>query len=239
MYRKQKPIQLTKPSARSQLVSILTSKVFLVILSVYLVLLSELLAMTVYAQSAVRYNPDMPVLYVPQKTKPVTQKQTATSAPTPPSQNAQDTATTYPYRITIPSLGVNAGVLSLGVNQKGEMAVPTTLYQTSWYNRGTKPGQVGSAVIAGHYGAPNQNGIFRNLLGLKNGSVVTVASANGQTYNYQVYKIANISQSNAPLQEIFNKKDGAYLNLITCFGTWNQDTFSYNQRTVVYTKLIK
>lgn len=211
---------------------LLTSKVFLIILSLYLIVFAELLAMTVYAQTAVKYNPEIPTLYIPKKSK-VTPLQEAP----PPAPKNTDT-TTYPYKLSIPKLGVNAGVLALGTNPKGEMAAPTTLYQTSWYNKGARPGQTGSTVIAGHYGAPNQVGVFRNLPQLKSGDKVTITTAE-QPYTYVVYKVATINQGNADLQEIFNKRDGTYLNLITCFGAWNAATFSYNQRTVVYTKLIQ
>lgn len=213
---------------------LLTSKTFLVVLSLYLVIFAELLAMTVYAQTAVKYSPEIPTLYIPKKSKVTPLQET----PAPPTAPVAADTTRYVYRIAIPKLGVNAGVLALGTNAKGEMSAPSTLYQTSWYNKGAKPGQKGTAVIAGHYGAPNQVGVFRNLPQLKAGDTVNV-TAGDKTYTYQVYKVATLSQNNADLQEIFNKRDGSYLNLITCFGAWNAATFSYNQRTVVYTKLVQ
>lgn len=213
---------------KSVLSRVFYSKTFLAILSLYFIVIIELLAMTVYAQSEVAYSPHTPDLFVPKKTT----QPSAKSQPTPAF------ASTYSYKLTIGSLGVDTGVLSLGVNQKGEMSTPTTLTETSWYNKGPAPGSVGSAVIAGHYGAPWQAGVFRNLQKLKIGDFVSVTDSKGKIFTYKVYKIANVPEKGADLKEIFNKSDGKYLNLITCFGNWNQDSFRYSQRTVVFTKFV-
>ncbi len=218
--------------SNNRLLGILTSKPFFIVISLYLIIFSELLAMTVYAQMSIKYNPEVPVLYIPKKAVATVAK------PAPAPQPAVQAQTNYPYRISIPKLGINSGVLSLGINNKGEMAVPATLNETSWYNKGAKPGEVGSAVITGHYGAPNQQGVFKNIKNLQNGDTVTITDSQNRVYNYVVYKNANVGENNAPLQEIFSRRDGKYLNLITCFGVWNQESFSYDQRTVVYTKLV-
>ncbi len=214
---------------RSILARVFTSKTFLIIVSLYFIVIIELLAMTVYAKANVAYNPNTPTLYVPKKitsSKPLAKPQ------------APSFDTKYAYKLTIGQLKIDTGVLSLGINAKGEMAVPTTLTETAWYNKGAKPGEMGSVVIAGHYGAPWQAGVFRSLPTMKVGDIVTVTDTNNKTYNYRVYKVANVPEKGADLKEIFNKNDNRYLNLITCFGEWNQDSFRYSERTVVFTKFV-
>jgi sortase (surface protein transpeptidase) len=71
---------------------------------------------------------------------------------------------------------------------------------------------------------------------LEAGDSIEVRSKDGSTIRYTVYKKATYNVADVPLQELFNKSDGKYLNLITCVGSWNASTSSYDKRMIVFAK---
>jgi LPXTG-site transpeptidase (sortase) family protein len=141
--------------------------------------------------------------------------------------------------LVIPKLFINAPIDPVGLNTKGEMATSPSLQRLAWYKDGAAPGQIGSAVFAGHYGGPNEIGVFRSLDQLKNGDVLEVKSKAGKIQKYSVYNIGKYALADVPLQELFNKNDGKYLNLVTCVGTWSNGTSSYDQRYIVFSRLVE
>src|SRR5687767_14508030 len=73
-----------------------------------------------------------------------------------------------PRRLKIPKISVDATVEHVGVTSEGDMAVPKSPDNTAWYNPGSRPGEIGSAVINGHYGWVNSTpAIFDNLHNLQ------------------------------------------------------------------------
>src|SRR5688572_8435793 len=55
-----------------------------------------------------------------------------------------------PTRLEIPSLGIDAAVQEVGITKKGTMGVPRGYDEAGWYKYGAAPGELGSAVLAGH-----------------------------------------------------------------------------------------
>lgn len=144
-----------------------------------------------------------------------------------------------PTKLSIPGIGVNAAVEHLGVTKSGNMAAPAGFANVSWYKYGTVPGETGSAVMAGHDNGIYVRGVFRRLGDLKAGDNVYVTKENGEKLHFRVIEKTIYPYDKAPLQKIFNRKDGAYLNLITCTGEWNEAIGSSDHRIVVYTELVK
>ena len=117
------------------------------------------------------------------------------------------------------------------------MDAPKGPDDVSWYNLGVRPGEIGSAVIAGHYGVW-KNGdvsVFENLTKLKKGDKVSVINEDGSEVVFVVRETKTfLSTDNT--QTVFSSTDGkAHLNLITCQGLWNKNDKSYSNRYVVFT----
>lgn len=140
-----------------------------------------------------------------------------------------------PARIQIPSIGVNALVEQVGLTAEGAMGVPRDPQNTAWYAFGPRPGDVGSAAIAGHvdwFGGASA--VFTDLHNLKAGDVITVVNDLGESVNFTVREI-KLFDALADATEVFVSNDGsAHLNLITCDGVWNQETQQYSERLVVF-----
>jgi LPXTG-site transpeptidase (sortase) family protein len=156
--------------------------------------------------------------------------------------SAGESASALPSRLIIPKLGIDTDVQRLGLTKKGNMAAPSNFTDVSWYKLGTVPGEVGSAVMAGHEdNAAGLDGVFKHLDELKEGDDVYVVNASGAKLHFQVTGTAvyPYNLSGAELKKVFAAADAARLNLITCAGTWIQSLKTNDKRLVVFTKLVK
>lgn len=146
-----------------------------------------------------------------------------------------------PNRLLIPKLKVDAHVQHLGVTSTGNMAAPNNFTDVSWYNLGTVPGNVGSAVMAGHEdNAISLPGVFYNLHKLDIGDDIYVVRGNGEKLHFRVVEETVYAYDDPePLPRIFNRKDGTYLNLITCAGDWVPAAKTNDKRLVIYAKLVE
>ena len=146
-----------------------------------------------------------------------------------------------PMRLQIPSLGIDAKVQSVGVNAKGNMGVPTNFTDVAWYKLGTVPGKPGAAVIDGHVdNGLALAGVFKHLSEIKVGADLYVVGKDGSKLHFIVSDIQTYPYNNAPARDIFTSTDGdAHLNLVTCTGAWVPGDKTYNQRLVVFSKLVK
>lgn len=139
-----------------------------------------------------------------------------------------------PVRLKIPAINVDTAVEYMGNTSSGDMAVPNSLVDVGWYKYGPLPGEAGSAVIAGHViGFQNQPGVFAQLDKLKQGDILLVTDAKGQTASFTV----SGTKTYDPTQqhnEVFNSSSGTHLNLITCAGDWDSSHLHYLKRLVVF-----
>lgn len=145
---------------------------------------------------------------------------------------------TTPIELSIESIGVIAPIESVGV-LNGAMAVPTLPENVGWYDLGTHPGDVGSAVLAGHVNWKNSpNAVFTNLKNVKIRDILTITNSDGEIMYFSVQDIRSYSLY-ADTTEIFSSNDGlAHLNLITCGGLWNSIIKSHELRLVIFSTRI-
>lgn len=94
-----------------------------------------------------------------------------------------------PVRIVIPAIDVDAPVVPLALEQ-GELAAPPRAAVAGWYERGTSPGEPGSAVIVGpaggHRGGP---AVFGRLGRLRPGDRLTVVRADRTHARFSVDRL--------------------------------------------------
>jgi len=138
--------------------------------------------------------------------------------------------------LVIPKIKVNAPIESVGVTAKGDMGVPQGSNNVAWYKLGTKIGDIGSAVIDGHYGIW-ENGtpaVFNDLVKLQKGDEISVKDSNGSTTTFIVRDFKTYGP-NDEATDIFISRDGqAHLNLITCGGKFSRVLKSYPSRLVIF-----
>ena len=143
-----------------------------------------------------------------------------------------------PVRISIPAIGVDAPVVTVGIGADGVMGTPSGASDTGWLATGARPGEYGSAVIAGHSGYRTAPAVFDDLGLLAPGDIVRVLEAGGTTIEFRVTDSRRYDPSARPA-EVFSATDGRHLNLITCTGEWDFSTRSHTQRLVVFTEAVR
>ncbi len=200
------------------------------LLAIVAIVVGLLIAFGVLGKGILRYDNDE-VAQLPASAA------SSTSIATAPGNESD-----LPWKLLIPKLEVDADVQRLGVTSKGLMAAPANFTDVSWYKLGTIPGNRGSAVMAGHEdNAISLDGVFKHLDDLQVGDDVYVVEESGEKLHFKVVekKVYPYNLSGSELERVFNAKDKARLNLITCTGEWVQAIKTNNKRLVVFTELAK
>lgn len=141
-----------------------------------------------------------------------------------------------PVRLLIPKIQVDAAIDYVGLTPEGDLDVPKEPINAAWYKLGTRPGEVGSSVIDGHFGLKNNiPAVFDNLHTLRSGDRVYVKDEKGTTSTFIVRELRTYGPDEVVLSVFFSNDGKAHLNLITCQGSWSASQKSYSDRLVVFT----
>ena len=148
-------------------------------------------------------------------------------------------AADLPRVISIPELNVKARVLQVGVDNNNQIMTPKNIYDAAWYNGSSKPGEMGAAIIDGHYVGPTANGIFSKLAKLKTGSLISIERGDGKMLNFRVVKNETVPLDKVDMSKMLVSSDTSRpgLNIITCSGDFDPKTFEFADRTLVYAVL--
>lgn len=140
-----------------------------------------------------------------------------------------------PMRLKIPEINVDSVIEYVGLTSDGAMDAPKGSDNVAWFELGPRPGESGSAVIAGHYGWKNGKGsVFDDLHKLRKGDKLYVEDSNGEIISFVVRETRRYDLK-AIASEVFVPNDGkSHLNLITCEGVWDEISKTYSQRLVVF-----
>jgi sortase (surface protein transpeptidase) len=165
-----------------------------------------------------------------------------------------------PLELRIPSLGLSAAVLAVGIGPTNVMDVPMgaandpAWQQAFWYRGGAVPGNLGTATIGGHVsGIGGRPALFARLGELVPGDLIIVHNAqSAMDVNFMVTEVAVYPLSRASdvatMARIYGpgpvsgtgpqeSEDGlAHLTLITCSGRYVGGTFDH--RLVIYAQRI-
>lgn len=142
-----------------------------------------------------------------------------------------------PTRLLIPKLGLDVHVQQAGLLAGNRMASPTNFTDVAWYKYGPAPGELGSAVIAGHLdNGLGLTGVFKDLHILSPGDTIEVETETGEVVHFVVEKLVEYPYDQVP-PTIFSDNDTARLNLITCAGKWIKTPelgWTIDHRLIVY-----
>ena len=156
----------------------------------------------------------------------------------PGPQKLTRTSPAMPMRLTIPSLGVHVRVEHVGVDKENNMDIPKDHNNAAWFKLGTVPGNVGNAVIDGHYDWYGvKQAIFFHLDKLKPGDRAYVRDDKGVDRAFVITANTSCTFNKCPLTDIFGPTTNTRLNLVTCAGVFNRTTQNYDRRTVVYSEM--
>lgn len=152
----------------------------------------------------------------------------------PPSSSSLARAG-IPQSLRIPKLGIDAAVEPVGLAPDGSMDVPSSPATVAWYRPGSRPGEPGNAVIAGHLDSETGPAVFWRLRDLRPGDEVRVVDDAGEDRTFLVLSTERFGTARPPIARVFGRGNIARLNLVTCGGTWDSAAGRYRERLVVFT----
>lgn len=160
-----------------------------------------------------------------------TQDSTGHAAPPPPSpvstpaaapaKSVAPMARSLPVRVTIPSASIDTGpILKLGLAADGTVEVPSVAQaaRIGWYSKGVTPGELGPAVLIGHYDTVKGPAVLRNVGRIKQGTRITVARADGSAAVFSVRTVEQVDKDAFPTAKVYGDTPRPELRLITCGG---------------------
>lgn len=141
-----------------------------------------------------------------------------------------------PSRLKIPKINLDSVVEYVGLTSDGAMDVPKNREDVAWFAPGPRPGEDGTAVIAGHYGQKNKKGAaFDNLYKLRKGDKIYIEDDKGMIIIFVVSGNRRYDPK-ADASTVFGVNSGpSHLNLVTCEGVWDETLEDYPTRLVVFT----
>jgi LPXTG-site transpeptidase (sortase) family protein len=135
-------------------------------------------------------------------------------------------------RLSIPAIGVDAGIIPVGVTRSGHLAIGRSVRDVYRWRSGVLPGQQGSAVLAGHTWSKG-HGVFDDLGRLRPGNLVVVGRN-----RFEVTRVRRVTgMSRSAVAGLFSDRGAPRLVLITC-GDRNDLTGVYRTRIIVNARLL-
>ncbi|MEU9621704.1 MULTISPECIES: class F sortase [unclassified Streptomyces] len=155
--------------------------------------------------------------------------------PLPPPHDPIEGA--MPKRVEIPSIGVEAPVVARGLDEDGAIEPPPfdTPQTVGWYGNGTEPGAKGPALFVGHVDTETKPAVFYGLSAARPGAKVEVTRADGTVAEFTVDDVQVFTRERFNADKAYGpRKNGrAELRLITCGGTYDRASHSYDANVVV------
>jgi sortase (surface protein transpeptidase) len=141
-----------------------------------------------------------------------------------------------PLEVTIPSIGVETRIMTLGLNDDGSVQVPprSKANFAGWYERGPSPGEIGNAVLVGHVDTAKMGpAAFYDIGMLEPGDTVEVTRKDGKVVEFTVDGTQSFPKDKFPSGLVYGPADQAQLRLVTCGGTWSKES-AYPNNIVVF-----
>jgi len=170
--------------------------------------------------------------------RPVAAGVAALPAPTgpivAPPQSATPKPVARPASLTIPLIGVQTRLITLGLTAVGQLQVPSSTSVAGWYTGSPRPGAIGPAVIVGHIDSVTGPGVFFRLSQLRPGDKVYVRRTDGTLVEFRVTSVQTYPKDRFPTDAVYGPVPDPELRLITCGGAFDAATGHYLSNVVVY-----
>ncbi|MFE4692764.1 class F sortase [Streptomyces sp. NPDC056749] len=169
----------------------------------------------------------------------------AASAPAAPTPSASastpplELPPSYPKRISIKSIAVDAPFTPLAIGPSGQLDAPPAndANLAGWFKNGATPGERGTSVVAGHVDTRTGPAVFLLLSTLKAGNTVDITRDDGVVATFEVDSVETFSKADFPDERVYADKGTAQLRLITCGGVYDKKKKDYEDNVVVFAHL--
>ncbi|MFE3607895.1 class F sortase [Streptomyces goshikiensis] len=142
-----------------------------------------------------------------------------------------------PARVDMPSIGIQAPVVSRGLDKDGAIDPPP--YDrpgtVGWWGGGAQPGTAGTALLVGHVDTASKPAVFYGLSSAKPGDSVRVVRADGTVAEFTVEDVQVYEREGFDPHKAYGPRvpGRAELRLVTCGGTYDKAARQYSANVVV------
>lgn len=138
--------------------------------------------------------------------------------------------------VTLEPLGVQARVLEVGRDSRGQPQLAKNSYDAGWYNASVLPGEAGAVVLSGACSGSVDNGVFHRLDELQKGAQVYIEKGDGMKVTYEVRGSETVAVDELDMAKVLAPTYGSThgLSLVGCTGSYDVKTNDFAGRTVVY-----
>jgi LPXTG-site transpeptidase (sortase) family protein len=138
-------------------------------------------------------------------------------------------------RVRIPTIGVDAPVVRLGLDRSGSLEVPSDYDDVGLWARGPRPGDPGAAVLAGHVDhRVTGPAVFYRLGELDSGDAVEVVEDSGKRTRFTVERIERHPKNQFPTLKVYGWTEKPTLRLVTCSGDFDESSGHYRDNLIVF-----
>ncbi len=140
-----------------------------------------------------------------------------------------------PVALVIASLGVDMPVSAVGVQDDGSMEIPKQPSRAGWYRYGAAPADSsGTTVLAAHVDSRVFGiGPLARLREADEGETVTVTDADGTRHRYEIESVTYIPRAELPVGDLFDREGERKLAIITCGGSFDEQSRTYSDNVVL------
>ncbi|GGW36100.1 class F sortase [Streptomyces lucensis JCM 4490] len=142
-----------------------------------------------------------------------------------------------PLRVDIPRLGVQAPVVTRGLDARGAVDPPPFDQPgvVGWYGSGTAPGAAGAALLVGHVDTETRPAVFYRLSTLRPGETVRVVRSDDTVAVFTIDDVRVLPRDDFDARLAYgpHERGRAELRLITCGGTFDRASRGYTANVVV------
>lgn len=150
-----------------------------------------------------------------------------------------DVAPDQPRSILIDSINVAGLIQKVGLNKDNAITAPSNINFAGWYTGSVKPGELGLSIIDGHVSGIYSDGVFKNLLKLKNGDNFEIEYGDKSTRKFEVVEVSILPEKDSATFLLTKIKTiERQLNLITCGGKFDKTTQTFADRVIVVSRYI-
>lgn len=140
--------------------------------------------------------------------------------------------------VELPTLGVKAPVVRVGVGLDKMMVVPKTAHEIAWLDQGQFPGSTNNAVLAGHVGYSRRAGSFARVGQLRPGDLIHV-NIDGKRFTFKVVWNCSFGRHSPAADKVMGYTETPSVTLITCGGGWDAAARTHTNRTAVRAELVE
>lgn len=157
-------------------------------------------------------------------------------APTPAQEARALPPTATPVRLRVPSVGLEAALVPVGLDEAGALSVPDDFSVAGWYQGGPRPGERGPATIVGHVDSHKGPAVFFRLRDLGPQARAVVDYSDGHSVEFRVHHRTEHGKDAFPTATVYANTPTPELRLITCGGSFDRASRRYTKNVIIWAR---